>query len=61
MAAWLELFARLMSSLLFGVQPNDPLIYFFVGMLLLTVALAGCLLPAVRALGLQPAVVLRND
>lgn len=53
--------ARLMSSLLFGVQATDPLIYFVVSMLLLAVAFVGCLLPAVRAIGLQPAAVLRND
>jgi predicted permease len=53
--------ARLMASLLFGVQAGDPLIYLSVSALLLTVALAGCLLPAIRAVGLQPAVVLRNE
>ena len=53
--------ARLMASLLFGVQAGDPLIYLSVSALLLTVALVGCLLPALRAVGLQPAVVLRNE
>ncbi len=53
--------ARLMASLLFGVQPGDPLIYLSVSALLLTIALAGCLLPALRAIGLQPAAVLRNE
>ena len=50
-----------MASLLFGVQPGDPLIYLSVSALLLTIALAGCLLPALRAIGLQPAAVLRNE
>jgi putative ABC transport system permease protein len=53
--------ARLMSSLLYGVRAIDPLIYLSVSALLLTVALVGCLVPAIRALALQPATVLRNE
>ncbi len=53
--------ARLTVSLLYGVGAADPVIYLAVTSLLLSVALAGCLVPAARAIGLQPAVVLRND
>jgi putative ABC transport system permease protein len=52
---------RLTASLLFGVGAADPVIYLGVITLLMAVALAGCLVPAARAIGLQPAVVLRND
>jgi putative ABC transport system permease protein len=53
--------ARLTASLLFGVGAADPVIYLAVTSLLMAVALAGCLVPAMRAIGLQPAVVLRNE
>ena len=52
---------RLMSSLLFGVGAADVPTYLLVSLLLLTVALIACALPARRAVGLQPAVVLRNE
>jgi predicted permease len=52
---------RLMSSLLFGVDATDGLIFTVVTALLLGVALVACLVPARRAMGLQPAVVLRNE
>ena len=53
--------AQLMTSLLFGVHAADPRIYLAVSTLLLSVALAGCLIPALRAVQVQPAVVLRNE
>jgi putative ABC transport system permease protein len=52
---------RLMSSLLFGVGATDAMTYALVSLLLLAVALFACALPARRAVGLQPAVVLRNE
>ena len=39
---------RLMASLLFGVRPADPAVLSGVGALLLAVALAACLVPAIR-------------
>ena len=53
--------AQLMTSLLFGVHAADPRIYLAVSALLLSVAMAGCLIPAIRAVQVQPAVVLRNE
>jgi putative ABC transport system permease protein len=50
-----------MSSLLFEVGAADAPTYVFVSLLLLVVALIACALPARRAVGLQPAVVLRNE
>ncbi|MFN2444177.1 MAG: ABC transporter permease [Vicinamibacterales bacterium] len=52
---------RLMSSLLFGVSPADPLTLFSVSILLLAVALVACVMPARRAIGVQPAEVLRHE
>jgi putative ABC transport system permease protein len=55
------LLARWMSSLLFGVSPADLFTFVTVALLLLAVALVACLAPARRALGLEPAAVLRNE
>ena len=52
---------RLMSSLLFGVSGSDPLTFTSVIGGLVMVALAACLVPAVRAVSIQPAAVLRNE
>ena len=52
---------RLMSSLLFGVSGSDPLTFTTVIGGLVMVALAACLVPAVRAVSIQPAAVLRNE
>lgn len=50
-----------MSSLLFGVGAADALTFVAVAVLLLAVALVACFVPARRALGVQPAMVLRNE
>ena len=52
---------RLMSSLLFGVGAADPATYAAAGVLLLLTALSACLIPARRAIGLEPAAVLRQE
>jgi putative ABC transport system permease protein len=52
---------RWMSSLLFGVSPADRLTFVTVSGALLVVALAACVVPARRAVGIEPATVLRND
>jgi putative ABC transport system permease protein len=52
---------RLISSLLFGVTPADMLTFATVSVALVIVALGACLLPARRAIRIQPAMVLRND
>jgi ABC-type lipoprotein release transport system permease subunit len=46
---------------LFGVGTGDPKTYAAAGVLLLTAALLACLVPARRAIGLEPAAVLRQD
>ena len=53
--------ARLMESLLFNVPATDPLTFLFVALLLLAVALAACVAPALRASRVDPLVALRSD
>ncbi|HYT73629.1 MAG TPA: FtsX-like permease family protein, partial [Vicinamibacterales bacterium] len=53
--------ARLAKSLFFGVGSHDPIAFIGVCALLVTIALLACFVPAARATGLEPAVVLRND
>jgi ABC-type antimicrobial peptide transport system permease subunit len=52
--------ARLMSSLLFGVAPYDPLTFGAVVAVLALVALAACGIPARRAIRIAPAAALRS-
>ncbi|MEO6567852.1 MAG: FtsX-like permease family protein, partial [Opitutaceae bacterium] len=49
------------TSLLFQVQPTDPIVYAAVTMLLLLVALLASYLPARRAARIDPMVALRTD
>jgi ABC-type antimicrobial peptide transport system permease subunit len=53
--------ARSLSSLLFGVDPADPLVYGMVALLLLATALAATWLPARRAARVDPMTSLRNE
>jgi macrolide transport system ATP-binding/permease protein len=53
--------ARLLSSLLYGVSPSDPVTFGAVALLLAAVALLACYLPARRAAAVEPMVALRRD
>jgi putative ABC transport system permease protein len=55
------LVARTVSHLLYGVSANDPLIFFFVALTLVSVALMACWFPARRAMRIDPIIALRND
>jgi len=52
--------ARLMSSLLYGVAPYDPVTFGAVVAVLASVALAACGIPARRAIRIAPATALRS-
>jgi predicted permease len=52
---------RLMSSLLFGVSPHDPLIFGAVVLILATAAVLACYFPARRASRVDPLVALRYE
>ena len=51
---------RLMSSLLFGVNPSDPLTFGLIAGLLSVVALIACYFPARRATKVDPIIALRE-
>jgi putative ABC transport system permease protein len=52
---------RLMASLLFGVQPTDPLTFISVPLLLAAVALSASFIPAQRASKVSPMEALRHE
>jgi ABC-type antimicrobial peptide transport system permease subunit len=52
---------RLAGSLLYGVNPSDPLIFLTVTSLLACAAFAACYFPARRALKINPVTALRTD
>jgi len=52
---------RLLSSLLFGVSPHDPLIFGGVALILVTAAVLACYIPARRAANMDPLAALRYE
>jgi len=52
---------RLMSSLLFNVNPSDPLTYASVSIGLLLTAFLACYLPSRRAANVDPVQALRAE
>lgn len=52
---------RLMTSVLYGVSPADPVTYVLSSLILLGVALGACLVPARRATRVDPMVALRSE
>ena len=55
------LMSRLLESLLFEVSTTDPISYAALAVVLITVSLVACLLPAWRASRLEPATALRYE
>jgi len=52
---------QLMSTLLFGVAPDDPMTFVIVAILLSVIALFACYVPARRAARVDPLVALRHE
>jgi putative ABC transport system permease protein len=52
---------RVMKSLLFSVSTTDPLTFVVIALLLMAIALLACLLPARRAMRVDPMVALRYE
>lgn len=59
LGAWI--FSRLLSTLLFGVTSSDWMTFLFTPLLLFAVAVMACLIPARRAMKVDPMVALRYE
>jgi ABC-type antimicrobial peptide transport system permease subunit len=53
--------ARMMKSLLYGVSTSDPVTFTCVALLLLSIALFACWVPARRASRVEPMIALRAE
>ena len=52
---------RLMEGLLYGVAPRDPATFAAVGLLLIVIAVAASVVPAMRASRVDPLEALRSE
>jgi len=55
------LLTRFLQGMLFGVEPTDPVTYAVLAVSVLGVAILAALLPAVRAVRVDPMVALRSE
>jgi putative ABC transport system permease protein len=52
---------RALSSVLYGVHPSDPILFAAVGLIVTAVCATACVIPALRASGVDPLVALRTN
>ena len=52
---------RVLSAVLYGVEPADPAVFTLVGVVLLLIAIAASLIPALRATRVDPMIALRPE
>jgi putative ABC transport system permease protein len=52
---------RVLSAIFVGVSPTDPLTFGAVALILITAAALGCVVPARRAVRVDPAIALRHE
>ena len=52
---------RFLSSLLYGIRPNDPLTIVGVSVGLIVVTMLACYIPARRAMRVDPVIALRYE
>ena len=53
--------SRLVGTLLYGVAPGDPMTFFGAAAVLMLLAVAACVVPARRALRIDPATAMRCE
>jgi ABC-type lipoprotein release transport system permease subunit len=52
---------RVMTSLLYEIEPTDPATFIAVAVVLLLTSLAASLIPSAKAAGVDPLVALRHE
>jgi len=52
---------RVLASELVHVSPTDPVTFVFISLMLSAAAALGCLIPARRAMAVDPVIALRQD